>query len=73
MCKAQSNRTHGNPFVIVLVSGESPEESVIDFDDNENTVKWGIWSAPDFTSFATELILSIQVPLNMGKWIVKSC
>lgn len=53
--------------VIMLVSGESLEESVIAFGEA------GLWSAPEFMSFATELILSIQVPMNMGKWIVRFC
>lgn len=63
----QSNKEHGNMSVIMLVSGESLQESVIAFGEAE------VWSAPEFMFFATELILSIQVPMNMGKWIVRFC
>lgn len=35
----QSYSEHGNLSLIMLVSGESLEESVIAFDDNENIVK----------------------------------
>lgn len=59
----QSNKEHGNMSVIMLVSCESLEESVIA----------EVRPAPEFMFFATELILSIQVPMNMGKWIVRFC
>lgn len=53
-------------WIVVLV-----QESVIAFDDNEDVVEQV--SARVYVLCHRKVILSIQAPLNVGKWIVKSC
>lgn len=57
----------------MLVSVESLEGSVTASDDNENIVKRGGMVSSGVYVLCYRTPMSIQVLLNMGKWIVKSC